>query len=135
MHYSSGVANHFAYLLAEGTGPKTFGGLAHDSTTCNGTTLQGIGQDKVGKIWYRALTMYMTTGTTYAQARTATLNAATDLYGAAQPGAGRGRRRLDRRERQLTPGDFAGPVPLGRAGPAKDPPCSRIGPSRGPIRV
>ncbi|GAB2588228.1 M4 family metallopeptidase [Kribbella endophytica] len=85
VHYSSGVANHFAYLLAEGTGPKTFGGLAHDSTTCNGTTLQGIGKDKLGKIWYRALTTYMTTGTTYAQARTATLNAATDLYGASSP--------------------------------------------------
>ncbi|GAB3821394.1 M4 family metallopeptidase [Kribbella italica] len=85
VHYSSGVANHFAYLLAEGTGPKTFGGLPHDSTTCNGTTLQGIGKDKVGKIWYRALTTYMTTGTTYAQARTATLNAATDLYGASSP--------------------------------------------------
>ncbi|MGC4941208.1 M4 family metallopeptidase [Kribbella sp. DT2] len=82
VHYSSGVANHFAYLLAEGTGAKEFGGLPHDSTTCNGTTLQGIGRDKLGKIWYRALTTYMTTGTTYAQARTATLNAATDLYGA-----------------------------------------------------
>ncbi|MGW1340711.1 M4 family metallopeptidase [Kribbella sp. NPDC002412] len=82
VHYSSGVANHFAYLAAEGTGAKEFGGLPHNSTSCNGSTVTGIGRDKVGKIWYRALTTYMTTGTTYAQARTATLNAATDLYGA-----------------------------------------------------
>lgn len=83
VHYSSGVANHFVYLASEGSGAKTIGGLPHNSTTCNGTTVTGIGHDKVAKIWYRALTTYMTTGTTYAQARTATLNAATDLYGAA----------------------------------------------------
>lgn len=82
VHYSSGVANHFVYLAAEGSGAKVIGGLQHDSTTCNGSTISGIGRDKVGKIWYRALTTYMTSGTTYAQARTATLNAATDLYGA-----------------------------------------------------
>ncbi|HEY4571225.1 MAG TPA: M4 family metallopeptidase, partial [Kribbella sp.] len=82
VHYSSGIANHFAYLLAEGSGAKTIGGLPHNSPTCNGSTLTGIGHDKLGKIWYRALTTYMTSGTTYAQARTATLNAATDLYGA-----------------------------------------------------
>jgi zinc metalloprotease ZmpA len=82
VHYSSGVANHFAYLASEGSGAKVIGGLQHDSPTCNGSTVVGIGNAKVGKIWYRALTTYMTTGTTYAQARTATLNAATDLYGA-----------------------------------------------------
>ncbi len=32
MHYSSGVANHFFYLLAEGSGAKTIGGKAHNST-------------------------------------------------------------------------------------------------------
>lgn len=85
VHYSSGVANHFAYLLAEGSGPRVIGGLNHDSPTCNGSTVGGIGRDKVGKIWYRALTVYMTTSTNYAQARTATLAAATDLYGATSP--------------------------------------------------
>jgi Zn-dependent metalloprotease len=82
VHYSSGPANHFVYLASEGSGARTIGGLPHDSPTCNGSTVTGIGHDKVGKIWYRALTVYMTSGTTYAQARTATLNAATDLYGA-----------------------------------------------------
>ncbi|MFD8735539.1 M4 family metallopeptidase [Streptomyces sp. NPDC059618] len=82
VHYSSGVANHFAYLLAEGSGAKTVNGVAYDSPTCNGATVTGIGHDKVGRIWYRALTVYMTSSTNYAGARTATLNAAKDLYGA-----------------------------------------------------
>ncbi|MGW0081428.1 M4 family metallopeptidase [Streptomyces sp. NPDC003393] len=81
VHYSSGVANHFAYLLAEGSGAKTVNGVAYDSPTYNGTAVTGIGRDKVGKIWYRALTVYMTSSTNYAGARTATLNAAKDLYG------------------------------------------------------
>ncbi|MGQ4387528.1 M4 family metallopeptidase [Streptomyces sp. SAS_270] len=82
VHYSSGVANHFAYLLSEGSGAKTVNGVNYDSPTCNGSTVTGIGHDKLGKIWYRALTVYMTSSTKYAAARTATLNAAKDLYGA-----------------------------------------------------
>jgi Zn-dependent metalloprotease len=82
VHYSSGVGNHFFYLLAEGSGAKTINGIAHSSTTCNGSTVTGIGRDAADRIWFRALTVYMTSGTTYAQARTATLNAAGDLYGA-----------------------------------------------------
>ncbi len=82
VHYSSGIGNHFFYLLAEGSGAKTIGGVAHSSTTCNGSTVTGIGRAAAAKIWYRALTVYMTSGTTYAGARTATLNAARDLYGA-----------------------------------------------------
>ena len=81
VHYSSGVGNHFFYLLAEGSGAKTIGGTAHSSTTCNGSTITGIGRDAAQRIWFRALDVYMTSGTTYAQARTATLNAARDLYG------------------------------------------------------
>ncbi|MYR89398.1 peptidase M4 family protein, partial [Streptomyces sp. SID685] len=82
VHYSSGVANHFAYLLAEGSGAKVINGVSYNSPTYNGSTVTGIGHDKVGKIWYRALTVYMTSSTDYAGARTATLNAAKDLYGA-----------------------------------------------------
>ncbi|MCW2772124.1 MAG: griselysin, Metallo peptidase family [Nocardioides sp.] len=82
VHYSSGVGNHFFYLLAEGSGAKTINGVAHNSPTCNGSTITGIGRDAAQKIWFRALTVYMTSGTTYSQARTATLNAAKDLYGA-----------------------------------------------------
>ncbi|MFF8091928.1 M4 family metallopeptidase [Streptomyces sp. NPDC016675] len=82
VHYSSGVGNHFAYLLAEGSGTKTLGGVRHTSATCDGSTVRGIGRDKLGDIWYRALTVYMTSSTDYAGARTATLRAAGDLYGA-----------------------------------------------------
>ncbi|MEU4462445.1 M4 family metallopeptidase [Streptomyces sp. NPDC024017] len=81
VHYSSGVGNHFAYLLAEGSGKKSVNGVSYNSPTCDGSTVAGIGRAKMGKIWYRALTVYMTSSTDYAAARTATLNAAKDLYG------------------------------------------------------
>ena len=86
VHYSSGVANHFYYLLAEGavvpTGFAQFG-LTPASLVCNGNTaITGIGREAASKIWYRALTVYMTSNTNYAGARAATLSAATDLYGA-----------------------------------------------------
>jgi Zn-dependent metalloprotease len=87
VHYSSGVANHFYYLLAEGTvvpagfGAGTAANLTPASLICTGTALTGIGRDAASKIWYRALTVYMTSNTDYAAARAATLNAATDLYG------------------------------------------------------
>ena len=83
VHYSSGVGNHFFYLLAEGTGAKTLNGVSYNSPTCNGApAVTGIGHDAAAKIWYRALTVYMTSSTDYHGARTATLNAARDLYGA-----------------------------------------------------
>lgn len=83
VHYSSGVANHFFYLLAEGTGAKTFSNGTITSPTCNGSSLTGIGRSKAENIWYRALTVYMTSNTDYSGARTATINAANDLYGSA----------------------------------------------------
>ncbi|MFJ4668032.1 M4 family metallopeptidase [Kitasatospora purpeofusca] len=82
VHYSSGVANHFFYLLAEGSGAKTINGVAYNSPTSNGSTLTGIGRDKAAAIWYRALTVYFTSTTNYKAARTGTLSAAQDLYGA-----------------------------------------------------
>ncbi|MFC4145260.1 M4 family metallopeptidase [Micromonospora mangrovi] len=78
VHYSSGVANHFFYLLAVGSGSSSYG----NSPTCNGSTVTGLGNAKAGAIWYRALTTYMTSRTGYTGARTATLSAAKDLYGA-----------------------------------------------------
>lgn len=82
VHYSSGVGNHFFYLLAEGSGAKTINGVSYNSPTSNGSTVTGIGRDAATKIWYRALTTYMTSSTDYKGARTATLNAARDLFGA-----------------------------------------------------
>lgn len=82
VHYSSGVGNHFFYLLAEGSGTKTIGGIEHSSTTCDDSTVTGIGLESAEQIWYRALTAYMTSSTDYAGAREATLSAAADLFGA-----------------------------------------------------
>ncbi|MGW1713492.1 M4 family metallopeptidase [Streptomyces sp. NPDC002156] len=81
VHYSSGPANHMFYLLSEGSGSKTINGVTYNSPTSDGVAVAGIGRAAALQIWYRALTTYMTSSTTYAQARTAALNAAADLYG------------------------------------------------------
>jgi Zn-dependent metalloprotease len=81
VHFSSGIGNHFFYLLAEGSGAKTIGDKSHDSPTCNGSTVSGIGSDAAADIWFRALDVYMTSSTNYAGARTATLDAARDIFG------------------------------------------------------
>ncbi|CAM5695301.1 MULTISPECIES: M4 family metallopeptidase [Streptomyces] len=81
VHYSSGVANHFFYLLSEGSGSKTINGVTYNSPTYNGAAVTGIGRAKALQIWYKALTTYMTSTTNYKAARTATLNAASALYG------------------------------------------------------
>ncbi|HEY8562337.1 MAG TPA: M4 family metallopeptidase [Pyrinomonadaceae bacterium] len=72
VHTNSAIANKAFYLIvAGGTHPQS------------GVSVTGIGPDAGAKIFYRALTVgYMTSGTTFAGARTATLNAATDLFGA-----------------------------------------------------
>lgn len=85
VHQSSGVANHFFYLLSQGTtaGSPSKTCLSSNTRVATGTgTLTGITRAKAEKIWYRALTVYMTSSTNYAAARVATINAATDLYGA-----------------------------------------------------
>ena len=81
-HLSSGIGNHFFYLVSEGSGAKTINGVGYNSPTCNGSTVTGIGRGAAERIWYRALTVYMTSTTTYRQARDATTRAARDLYGA-----------------------------------------------------
>ncbi|MFJ5120524.1 M4 family metallopeptidase [Kitasatospora sp. NPDC088548] len=81
VHNSSGVGNHWFYLASEGSGTRTINGYTYNSPTCNGSTVAGIGNQKVARIWYRALTVYMTSTTNYKGARTATLSAAKDLYG------------------------------------------------------
>ncbi|MEU7135473.1 M4 family metallopeptidase [Streptomyces sp. NPDC046261] len=82
VHYSSGPANHFYYLLSEGSGSKVIGGVTYNSPTYNNSKVAGIGRDKATKIWYKALTTYFTSTTNYKAARTGTLKATADLYGA-----------------------------------------------------
>ncbi|MFF9410125.1 M4 family metallopeptidase [Streptomyces anandii] len=81
VHYSSGPANHFFYLLSEGSGAKVINGVSYNSPTADGLPVTGIGRDKALQIWYRALTTKFTSTTNYASARTGTLAAAGELYG------------------------------------------------------
>lgn len=70
VHINSGIANKAFYLAA-------VGGTHHLS----GVTVTGMGTTDASKIWYRALSIYMTSGTNFSGARTAMLNSATDLFG------------------------------------------------------
>ncbi|MCY0927655.1 M4 family metallopeptidase [Streptomyces sp. H27-H1] len=83
VHYSSGPANHWYYLASEGSGVKVVNGVSYDSPTSDGLPVTAIGRDAASKIWFRALTTGLfRSNTNYAAARTATLQAAADLYGA-----------------------------------------------------
>ncbi|MEU0373161.1 M4 family metallopeptidase [Streptomyces sp. NPDC006283] len=82
VHYSSGPANHWYYLLSEGSGAKTINGVNYDSPTSDGLPVTGIGREKASLIWYKALTTKFNSRTDYAGARTGTLAVATELYGA-----------------------------------------------------
>lgn len=82
VHYSSGPANHWFFLLGHGSQVDAFSGNIASPMANGVTSITGIGNHKAAAIWYRAVTKYMTSTTIYAGARTATLLAATDLYGA-----------------------------------------------------
>ena len=81
-HYTSGVGNHLFYLLSEGSGTKVIGSKTYKSTTCNSTTVAGITRDKAVRVWYRALSTYWTSFSTYPEAADGMVRAARDLYGA-----------------------------------------------------
>jgi Zn-dependent metalloprotease len=76
-HYSMGPLNHWYYLLAQGSGDHGYG----NSPTCNSSTVTGLGNDKAGKIWFKALASYANSSEDYHQARIDSLKAAADLYG------------------------------------------------------
>ncbi|MFE3019581.1 M4 family metallopeptidase [Streptomyces sp. NPDC059256] len=80
--YGASPADHWFYLASEGSGAKTINGVNYNSRTHDGLPVTRIGRNAAAKIWYRALTVYMTSTTDYAGARAATLSAAGDLYGA-----------------------------------------------------
>ncbi|WP_406454987.1 M4 family metallopeptidase [Streptomyces sp. NBC_00876] len=81
VHYSSGPANHFFYLLSEGSGAKVINGVSYDSPTSDGLPVTGIGRAKAEQIWFKALSTKFTSTTNYAAARTGTLAVAGELYG------------------------------------------------------
>jgi len=74
VHYNSGVLNHCFYILSEG---KTGSNDNGDSFS-----VAGIGIVKAGKIFYRAESVYLSSNSQYADARTACIQSAADLYGA-----------------------------------------------------
>ena len=80
VHSNSGIANLAFYLMVTGgTHPR-------GKTTVNVPALNATASTSLNmgaKIWYRALTVYMNSSTNFLGARTATAQAATDLYGAA----------------------------------------------------
>jgi Zn-dependent metalloprotease len=84
-HHLAGVANHFFFDLAEGTGATIWG----TSPVCGSArAVVGIGRAKAEQIWYWALSRYFTSSTTYVDpnnpgntARAYTLRATADLYG------------------------------------------------------
>ncbi|MFI1284267.1 M28 family peptidase [Streptomyces sp. NPDC020858] len=75
VHAAAGPMNHWFYLLAEGTNP---GGGKPGSSTCNQTTLTGVGVQNAGKIFYGGM-LLKTSGMTYKKYRTATLSSAKSL--------------------------------------------------------
>ncbi|MDX2283623.1 MAG: M4 family metallopeptidase [Bacteroidia bacterium] len=74
VHSNSGVQNKWFYVLAMGESGTNDLGNAYNVT--------GIGREKAAAIAYRNLTVYLTTNSTFASARTGAIQAAADLYGA-----------------------------------------------------
>jgi hypothetical protein len=79
VHYSSGPMNRAFYFLSQGASASS-GSATYSTYLPVGMT--GIGNDKAARIWYRALTTYLTPSSNYLNARSAALKAAIDLYGA-----------------------------------------------------
>ncbi|WP_310394471.1 M4 family metallopeptidase [Hymenobacter sp.] len=74
VHTNSGVLNFWFYLLSVGGSGTNDIGNAYSVAT--------IGIDKAARIAYRTESVYLSGNSTYANARTFSIQAATDLYGA-----------------------------------------------------
>ena len=75
VHTNSGVLNFWYYLIANGKTGINEKGVSY--------SVAGQGLTVAAKITFRMESVYMVPGSTYAQARTYSIQAATDLYGAA----------------------------------------------------
>lgn len=79
VHSNSGIANlAFKLMVTGGTHPRSKTTVVVPALSATAMT----SMDMAAKIWYRALTVYMTSSTNFQGARNATASAATDLYGA-----------------------------------------------------
>jgi Zn-dependent metalloprotease len=74
VHTNSGVLNFWFYLLSQG------GSGTNDISNAYNVTALGI--DKAAAIAYRTNTVYLTSTSNYANARTYAIQSAVDLYGA-----------------------------------------------------
>ena len=75
VHAAAGPGNHWFYLLAQGSA----GNGQPASTTCNGSTVTGLGIQTAIKIMYNAMLM-KTSSSSYAKYRVWTLQAAKNLF-------------------------------------------------------
>lgn len=82
VHNSSGPMNRCFYFLAQGASPSR----SSDFWSCFlPMGMPGLGNDRAARIWYRAMTHYLTSMSTYKDARQAAIHAAKDLYGPRGP--------------------------------------------------
>ena len=79
VHNSSGPMNRCFYFLSQGASADP---RSDSATQYLPLGMPGIGNDKAARIWYRAMVSYLTSGSGYAEARTACISAAKDLHGA-----------------------------------------------------
>lgn len=79
VHFSMGPGNRLFYFLSQGASSSS-GNVAYSALLPGGMT--GLGNDKAGRIWYRALTTQVTDANlTYHGFRVAMLAAAAELFG------------------------------------------------------
>ncbi|MFL6681757.1 MAG: M4 family metallopeptidase, partial [Burkholderiaceae bacterium] len=78
VHYCSGPLNRFFYFLSQGASGDP---SSPSYSRYLPAGMAGIGNDKAARIWYTAMTEWMTPVDKYAQARVAGVNAAIELYG------------------------------------------------------
>jgi thermolysin len=71
VHTNSGIANNAYYLAIEG-GRHRLGGVV--------TGVGGTNREQIERVFYRAFTAFLTPSATFAQARSATIQAARELY-------------------------------------------------------
>ncbi len=74
VHTNSGVLNYWYYLISVGKSGTNEAGNAY--------SVAALGLSAAAKIAFRTESVYLTASSTYASARTASIQAATDLYGA-----------------------------------------------------
>jgi hypothetical protein len=78
VHFSSGPANRAFYFLSQGASASA----GEDHSVYLPSGMSGIGNDHAARIWYKALTEYLTFDADYAVLRESMVEAATALYGA-----------------------------------------------------